>query len=44
MKRLCGFALFFLSLGMIIKCFMEGFWSFVLISLCLILSYVLFCK
>ncbi len=44
MKRLCGFALFFIAVGMIINCFTEGFLTFLIITGSLLLAYCLFCK
>ncbi|EDY33640.1 hypothetical protein [[Ruminococcus] lactaris] len=45
MKRLVGFALFWLSVGMVIMMFLSDiFWGTVLVIMCLILAYCLFCK
>ena len=45
LKRLVGFALFWLSVGMVIMMFLSDiFWGTVLVIMCLILAYCLFCK
>jgi hypothetical protein len=44
MKRVAGFALFFLAVGMIISYLIEGFAEFLVVTILLLLSYILFCK
>lgn len=44
MKRVAGFALFFIALGMVIKLFITNlFVAILIILLCLLIGYQLFC-
>lgn len=44
MKKVIGFALFWVAVGMFIMLFVSPlFWQIVLILACLLLSYLLFC-
>lgn len=44
MRRLCGFVLFWMGVGMFIGLYLEpGFWIIVLIIIMLVLGYNLFC-
>ena len=43
MKRVAGFALFFVAIGMLIVMFLENtFWTVVLILVCILAEYLLF--
>ena len=43
MKRVAGFALFFVAVGMLIAMFLENtFWTVVLILVCILAGYLLF--
>ncbi len=44
LKKICGFALFFLATGMILGFFVSGFIEFLIIVILLLMSYILFCK
>ena len=43
MKRVAGFALFFVAIGMLITMFLENtFWTVMLILICILAGYLLF--
>ena len=44
MRRVCGFAFFWFSVGMIVDFLLEGFWNFAVIVITLFVAYILFCK
>lgn len=44
MKRLMGFALFFFAMGMLFMLIIGNeFWGFILIAVCLLAGYNIFC-
>ena len=44
MKRLIGFALFFFAMGMLFMLILGSeFWGFILIVICLLVGYNIFC-
>lgn len=44
MKRVIGFALFFMAIGILLSYLISGFVEFLVITLMLLLAYILFCK
>lgn len=43
MKRVAGFALFFVAIGMLITMFLENtFWTVMMILICILAGYLLF--
>ncbi|EDO59220.1 hypothetical protein CLOL250_00279 [Clostridium sp. L2-50] len=44
MKRVVGFALFFVAIGMIFSYLVEGFLEFLLIVIFFLMAYILFCR
>lgn len=44
MKRVCGFALFWVAVGVLLSMILSSiFWEIVIIMICLLLGYTLFC-
>ncbi len=44
LKRVVGFALFFIAIGMILSYLLEGFIEFLFITILFLLAYLLFCR
>ncbi|MGN0368602.1 MAG: hypothetical protein ACI4EK_07460 [Wujia sp.] len=43
MRGLLGFAFLFIAIGMILSCFISGFFEFLFITILLIMAYILLC-
>jgi hypothetical protein len=44
MRRVIGFAMFFLAAGMILGYLLSGFMEFLIITIFILLAYILFCR